>query len=77
MVSSIGAFTYPTGQGFVRVDCETEKRVYEGGLDHKRSSLDSVQHPFRLGGCVEFVVKGGKRSDGDRIDRGVFNVVSP
>ena len=36
-------YTYPTGQSFVRVDCETEKRVYEGGLDNKRSSLDSVQ----------------------------------
>lgn len=35
-------YTYPTGQSYVRVDCETEDTVYEGGLD-KRSSLDSVQ----------------------------------
>ena len=35
-------YTYPTGQSFIRVDCETEETVYEGGLD-KRSSLDSVQ----------------------------------
>lgn len=36
------AYTYPTGQSYIRVDCETEETVYEGGLD-KRSSLDSVQ----------------------------------
>ena len=36
------AYTYPTGQSYIRVDCETEDTVYEGGLD-KRSSLDSVQ----------------------------------
>ena len=35
-------YTYPTGDSHVRVDCETEDTVYEGGLD-KRSSLDSVQ----------------------------------
>jgi len=35
-------YTYPTGQSYVRVDCETEDTVYEGGLD-TRSSLDSVQ----------------------------------
>ena len=35
-------YTYPTGQSYIRVDCETEDTVYEGGLD-KRSSLDSVQ----------------------------------
>ena len=35
-------YTYPTGQGYVLVDCETEDTVYEGGLD-RRSSLDSVQ----------------------------------
>ena len=31
---------YPGGS--IRVDCETQSHVYEGGLD-KRSSLDSVQ----------------------------------
>lgn len=36
------AYTYPTGESFIRVDCETETAVYEGGID-KRSSLDSVQ----------------------------------
>lgn len=35
-------YDYPTGSAYVVVDCETEERVYEGGLD-KRSSLDSVQ----------------------------------
>lgn len=35
-------YTYPGGQSFVKVDCETDDKVYEGGLD-KRSSLDSVQ----------------------------------
>ena len=35
-------YDYPTGSAYVFVDCETEERVYEGGLD-KRSSLDSVQ----------------------------------
>ena len=35
-------YTYPTGESYVLVDCETEDTVYEGGLD-KRSSLDSVQ----------------------------------
>lgn len=35
-------YLYPTGRGYVRVDCETEDTVYEGGLG-KRSSLDSVQ----------------------------------
>ena len=35
-------YTYPGGQGHVFVDCETQERVYEDGLD-KRSSLDSVQ----------------------------------
>ena len=40
-------YDYPTGSGdmgssHVFVDCETEERVYEGGLD-KPSSLDSVQ----------------------------------
>ena len=35
-------YTYPNGQGYVLVDCETEDTVYEGGLD-TRSSLDSVQ----------------------------------
>ena len=36
------AYTYPTGQGYILVDCETADMVYEGGLD-RRSSLDSVQ----------------------------------
>lgn len=35
-------YTYPAGQSYIRVDCETADTVYEGGLD-KRSSLDSVQ----------------------------------
>ena len=35
-------YTYPNGNSYVLVDCETETTVYEGGLD-KRSSLDSVQ----------------------------------
>ena len=35
-------YTYPTGQSYVMVDCETAETVYEGGLD-RRSSLDSAQ----------------------------------
>lgn len=35
-------YTYPSGQSYIRVDCETADTVYEGGLD-RRSSLDSVQ----------------------------------
>lgn len=35
-------YTYPSGKGYILVDCETADTVYEGGLD-KRSSLDSVQ----------------------------------
>ncbi len=35
-------YQYPGGGSYVKVDCETETTVYEGGLD-KRSSLDSVQ----------------------------------
>ncbi len=35
-------YTYLAGTSYIRVDCETEDTVYEGGLD-KRSSLDSVQ----------------------------------
>ena len=35
-------YTFPTGESYVIVDCETEGTVYEGGLD-KRSSLDSIQ----------------------------------
>ena len=35
-------YSYPGGQSYVLVDCETADTVYEGGLD-KRSSLDSVQ----------------------------------
>lgn len=37
------AYTYPTGQSYILVDCETPNAVYEGGLDDRRSSLDSVQ----------------------------------
>ena len=35
-------YTFPTGESYVLVDCETADTVYEGGLD-KRSSLDSIQ----------------------------------
>ena len=35
-------YTYEGGSSYVKVDCETDTTVYEGGLD-KRSSLDSVQ----------------------------------
>ncbi len=35
-------YEYPGGRSYVKVDCETDTHVYEGGL-HKRSSLDSVQ----------------------------------
>ena len=35
-------YTYEGGGSYVKVDCETDTTVYEGGLD-KRSSLDSVQ----------------------------------
>lgn len=35
-------FTYPSGAAAIRVDCETDTRVIEFGLD-KRSSLDSLQ----------------------------------
>ena len=35
-------YTYAGGSSYVRVDCETDSTVYEGGLD-KRSSLDSLQ----------------------------------
>ena len=35
-------YTYAGGRSFVKVDCETDTTVYEGGLD-KRSSLDSLQ----------------------------------
>ena len=35
-------YTYDGGSSFVKVDCETDTTVYEGGLD-KRSSLDSLQ----------------------------------
>lgn len=41
-------FEYPTGYSFVKIDCETEEYVYEGGLD-KRSSLDSVQQALFFG----------------------------
>ena len=48
------SYTFPTGTGYVRVDCETDDTVYEGGLD-KRSSLDSVQQ------ALFFSVLTGKR----------------
>ena len=35
-------YTYDGGSSYVKVDCETDTTVYEGGLD-KRSSLDSLQ----------------------------------
>ena len=35
-------YTYAGGSSYVKVDCETDTMVYEGGLD-KRSSLDSLQ----------------------------------
>ena len=35
-------YVYPSGVSYIRVDCETEDTVYEGGKD-SRSSLDSVQ----------------------------------
>ena len=35
-------YKYSTKQSFIKIDCETESYVYEGGLD-KRSSLDSIQ----------------------------------
>ena len=35
-------YTYPSGQSYVRVDCETADTVYKGDVD-RRSSLDSVQ----------------------------------
>ena len=35
-------YTYEGGSSYVKVDCETDTTVYEGGLD-KRSSLDSLQ----------------------------------
>ena len=35
-------YTYEDGSSYVKVDCETDTTVYEGGLD-KRSSLDSLQ----------------------------------
>ena len=35
-------YTYDGGNSYVKVDCETDTTVYEGGLD-KRSSLDSLQ----------------------------------
>ena len=40
--------------GYVKVDCETNTTVYEGGLD-KRSSLDSLQQ------ALFFSVLTGKR----------------
>ena len=35
-------YDFPSGTSYVKVDCETEDKVYEGGLD-KESSLDSLQ----------------------------------
>jgi len=35
-------YKYSAKQSFIKIDCETEDYVYEGGLD-KRSSLDSIQ----------------------------------
>ena len=35
-------YEYPDGKSYVKVDCETDTTVWEGGLD-KRWSLDSIQ----------------------------------
>ena len=35
-------YAYPSGDSYVKVDCETDTTVWEGGLD-KPSSLDSIQ----------------------------------
>jgi hypothetical protein len=40
-------YKYGTKQSFIKVDCETENYVFEGGLD-KRSSLDSIQQAIFL-----------------------------
>ena len=47
-------YTYDGGGSYVKVDCETDTTVYEGGLD-KRSSLDSLQQ------ALFFSVLTGKR----------------
>ena len=47
-------YTYEHGSSYVKVDCETDTTVYEGGLD-KRSSLDSLQQ------ALFFSVLTGKR----------------
>lgn len=36
------AYSHPGGNNYVKVDCENDTHIYEGGLD-KRSSLDSIQ----------------------------------
>ena len=42
MTETRHTYTYDGGSSYVKVDCETDTTVYEGGLD-KRSSLDSLQ----------------------------------
>lgn len=36
------SYKYSNRSGFIKIDCETDDTVYEGGLD-KRSSLDNIQ----------------------------------
>ena len=36
------SYKYPNGSSYIKIDCETDDTVYEGGLD-KGSSLDSIQ----------------------------------
>ena len=47
-------YSYNRGKGSIKIDCETSRYVYEGGLD-KRSSLDSVQQ------AVFFSILTGKK----------------
>ena len=47
-------YAHAGGRSYVKVDCETNTTVYEGGLD-KRSSLDSLQQ------ALFFSVLTGKR----------------
>ena len=50
-------YTYEGGSSYVKIDCETDTTVYEGGLD-KRSSLDSLQQ------ALFFSALTGKRPGG-------------
>ena len=42
MTETRHTYTYDGGSSYMKVDCETDTMVYEGGLD-KRSSLDNLQ----------------------------------